>query len=190
MNDPLDLGSIDFNMGAAPKKRTPKKPGKSYPKSEARKAREQGKQDKSNVQNKMNTMNKTANTEGSGGESLVPESGRQFKSLGDVLDRLSALASGDHPTAAISALKELAKIMAAETSITDRIDPAQVCAYLARAQLHGLNPADVLIQQHGITQLAQAIGKSLGLDGVRLDLGDKTGEYRKQTQCLQGDATE
>lgn len=109
-----------------------------------------------------------------------------------VLDRLREIAGGERSADARQACNQLLQHYATQTA-TDpnaKIDPAQICAYLNRCHLRGKDPADVLIERHGLRKLAAAMGKALGLAHVRLVLGDETGDYTKPGQPGQGDATD
>jgi hypothetical protein len=69
-------------------------------------------------------------------------------------------------------------------------DPAEVCAFLARANLYGDNPADVLIKTHGLRKVARALLDSLGFDRILVEMGGDMVDIGADKPVLQGDSTD
>lgn len=90
---------------------------------------------------------------------------------------------------AITLLKEHQKEEAAK-DVNSRVDPAGICAYLARCNLYGQDPAAVMLQRHGLKQVAKALCKSLKLAHISLTLGDQTVEHTAKPQQNHGVPTD
>ena len=189
---PIDLGSLDLGIEKQPAKpkRKPayKETGHKEHLTAARKAKTKGEhkaREAKKVQSVQNKMNKTPGTGEGDGEPLkhLAESPNVLISDKDAaIRRLQEIAASSHEQSAIRACKELIDHFDNQQDPTDRIDPAAVCSYISRAQLYGEDPAKVLLQQHGLYKVAKALALSLGLDQVKLVLGDETGDYSNLAQ--------
>lgn len=106
---------------------------------------------------------------------------------------LAWLALSNKDADALRALKELDAWAASEKDPDSKTDPAEVCAYLARCQLYGLDPAQVLLTKRGLKRVATALVGSLGFDAISIRMGSEvvsigsiSGDTMADDQCLQG----
>lgn len=106
--------------------------------------------------------------------------------------RLEWMAAHGIDTAARQAIKDLEEMDREEQTHDPnaKTDPAEVCAYLARCNLYGLDPVKVLHETHGPRKVLAALAQSLGFTSISVVLGDTLHHYPSEGQCLQAFATD
>jgi len=107
-----------------------------------------------------------------------------------IRERLEWIAQHGRDAESIKACKDLLAHHAAQPDPNEAVDPASVCAVLARCHLYGEDPARVLMQTHGLRKVAKALVRALGLARISITFEDNTVEYCNVAQCTEGSATD